>query len=124
MPVEVYLTRQLNIRFIDARTLCIEAKLSLGVDGYYAQNKEQMLIDEAIRIYGKRPNEEQQAMRRLKTDLDAIKIPTGSLSTRRVCHVVDECDTEASNSSAESSAARSSSINKRRKFKIWSLRGY
>ena len=75
MSVESILTRQLNIRFIDARALCTEAKLSLGVEGYHSEDQEGPLINEAIRLFTERPAHVKAAMTRLRSDLDAIKNP-------------------------------------------------
>lgn len=115
MPVEANLTRQLNIRFIDARTLCTEAKVSLGVEGHPADDQEVMLIQEATQIFARRPNEAKTAMRRLKSDLDAVtRNPLeGSASS-------DSEDTSLSNGGLSQSNRRSTN----RKFnKLWSVRG-
>jgi hypothetical protein len=103
MPVEAYLTRQLNIRFIDARNICTEAKVSLGVEGYPTDDQEVMLIQESIQIFARRPNESKTAMRRLKSDLDAVKNPAGSASsldeTRRLSASGSEDASSLSNAS-------------------------
>ena len=123
MPVEAYLTRQLNIRFIDARTLCTEAKVSLGVEGYPTDDQEVMLIQEAIQIFARRPNETKTTMRRLKLNLDAITSPAGSASFK-TCESSDSEDASLSNAGAESigNGSPQSTGRKNRKFsKFWSV---
>ena len=73
MPVEATLTRTLDIRFIDARTIAIEAKLSLGISGYPSPHQEAMLVEEAIRIFEQSPAETKYGMRRLRDHLEACK---------------------------------------------------
>ena len=75
MSVESHLTRQLNIRFIDARELCTEAKLSLGIEGYHCEDQEELLIEMAVRIFTQRPPHVRAAMAHLRYDLDTIKNP-------------------------------------------------
>jgi hypothetical protein len=119
MPVEAYLTRQLHIRFIDARTLCTEAKVSLGVEGYPTDDQEGMLIQEAIQIFARHPNETKAAMRRLKSDLDAVTSPAGSASFN-TCETSDSEDTSLWNGSNGSSLQSARRTN--RKFsKFWSF---
>jgi hypothetical protein len=77
MTVESILTRELDIRFIDARKIVTEAKISLGMHGYPSKDQESELREEAIKIFQQRPEEAQTTMRRLSADLDAIKIPAG-----------------------------------------------
>jgi hypothetical protein len=82
MTVESFLTRELDIRFIDARNIVTEAKINLGVNGYPSKDQERELREEAIKIFQQRPGEAQTTMRRLSADLEAIKIPAGSKSSR------------------------------------------
>ena len=82
MPIETILTRQLNIRFIDAKALCNEAKINLGIEGYHRDDQEEALLQEAINVFSERPDEARGVMRRLKSDLDAAKIPKGNSSHR------------------------------------------
>ncbi len=82
MTVESFLTRELDIRFIDARNIVTEAKITLGVNGYPSKDQERQLREEAIKIFQQRPGEAQTTMRRLSADLEAIKIPAGSQSSR------------------------------------------
>jgi hypothetical protein len=108
MTVEAVLTRELNIRFIDARALCNEAKLGLGVVGYPSPEQEVVLVEEAKMIFRARPEETQRAMIRLKSNLDAFnkEIQKGStMSSRR------SADSEFLSSDSSSW-----------KFKMWPLR--
>jgi hypothetical protein len=75
MTVESILTRELDIRFIDARHIATEAEISLGIHGYPSKDQERELREEAIKIFGQRPQETQNTMRRLSADLEAIKTP-------------------------------------------------
>lgn len=81
MTVESLLTRKLEIRFIDARNIVTEAKVSLGIHGYPSKDEEREVREEAIKIFRQRPEETQTAMIRLSADLEAIKIPAGSLKS-------------------------------------------
>ena len=54
MSVESTLTRELDIRFIDARVLTTEAKLNLGIEGYPSLEQTSELIAEATRIFEER----------------------------------------------------------------------
>ena len=81
MPsVESILTRELDLRFIDARNIVAEARLSLGIHGYPSKQEVFQLREEAIRIFHAKPVDEQRTMRRQNWDLEAVKIPTGSMS--------------------------------------------
>jgi hypothetical protein len=117
MTVEAILTRELEIRFIDARTLCNEAKLGLGIDGYPNPEQELSIVEETKMIFRARPEETQRAMRRLKTNLDAVKIPNGSMSSPSSSG--DGSESENLSSDISFSSKRSSSS---QKFKLWPLR--
>jgi hypothetical protein len=116
MTVEAILTRELEISFIDARTLCNEAKLGLGIDGYPSPEQELPLVEATNMIFRARPEETQRAMRRRKTNLDAVKIPNGSMSSRRSSSSGDGSESE--NMSSDFSISSSSS----QKFKLWPFR--
>ena len=80
ISVESILTRELDVLFIDARGLAAEARLSLGMDGYPSKNEIYLLRDEAVRIFRAKSQDEQTAYRRRNWDLEAVKIPAGSMS--------------------------------------------
>lgn len=125
MTVESILTRQLNIRFIDARSLCNEAKLNLGIEGYYEEGQEDELIHEAIQIFSKRPTELKQTMRQLKCDLDAVKIPKGSMSNRSTSDEISVSCCSSDDGFAidtNSQAADGLSSSKNYKFNMFSVR--
>lgn len=121
MPVEAVLTRQLEIRFLDARSLCNEAKLGLGVVGYPSSEQEVLLVKEAKMLFRARPEETQRAMTRLKYNADAVKLANGSLSSGRPapsCAGTEEDSVFLSSDMSNLSKASPSS----RKFKLWPLR--
>ena len=74
MSVESTLTRELDIRFIDARSIATEAKLNLGIDGYYGEEQRVAIVDEALRIFNdERPTSQKATMKVLNLKLSAIK---------------------------------------------------
>jgi hypothetical protein len=82
MTVESFLTRELTLRFIDARNIATEAKLNLEILHYPTKDQEQAIREEACRIFASRPKEQRQAMQRMSADLlEAVRIPNASLST-------------------------------------------
>lgn len=73
MSIEGILTRELDIRFIDARELVNEAKMALGITGYPTQEMKETLRNEAIQIFKRRSQKTQERMRHLNTALIAAK---------------------------------------------------
>jgi hypothetical protein len=118
MSVESYLTRELDIRFIDARSIVNEAKVSLGIVGYPLKDQEKLLKQEAIKIYGGHNVDVQTHMRRLKGDLDAVKIPAGSPPSHSI--VLDASSNESSYDSfgEEGTSCKQS----HRRFSMWPIR--
>ena len=108
MTIETILTRELNIRFIDARELGCQAKLNLGIVGYAAdQQTKSMLVQEAIRIFQlERSASAKDVMRKLNNDLETLKraIPLHSSSSQMSC--VKEDDTTLSDHSMSSDSTR------------------
>ena len=51
MGVESKISRALDIRFIDARAIATEAKLSLGIEGYHEASRDDDIIEVAMRMY-------------------------------------------------------------------------
>ena len=80
MSVESALSRQLDIRFIDARAIATEAKLQLGFDGYSGKDQVQNIIEESIRIFENRPKDQRDAMKLLNSRLNSVKRMSGSSS--------------------------------------------
>ena len=79
--VESLLTRELDLRFIDARALATEARISLGVEGYPSRDQFDDLRREANRIFEAKPIGEQRALQKLNMDFEAIKFPAGSVAS-------------------------------------------
>jgi hypothetical protein len=80
MSVEAYLTRELDIRFIDARSMVNEAKISLGIQGYPTLKENMQVQREAIKIFEEHPVSAKRGMRRRKVDLEIVKRAVGSSS--------------------------------------------
>jgi hypothetical protein len=119
MNVESLLTRELEIRFIDARNIVTEAKVSLGIHGYPSKRQAIEVREESIKIFRQRPEETQTAMRRLSADLEAIKIPAGSLNSR-----ASDSDGESEDVSSCTSFATDKASLKGRKMSnmVWPMR--
>ena len=82
MSIESMLTRELEIRFIDARSIATEAKLNLGIDGYPSEDQLRTIQEEAIRIFAQEKTErERMGMRILNTRLNSIKSSSSSSSS-------------------------------------------
>lgn len=64
--VESILSRELGLRFIDARYISNEAKVSLGIHGYPTSDQFHALREEAIRLYNEKPQEEKLTLRQLQ----------------------------------------------------------
>jgi hypothetical protein len=98
MTIEAALTRELNIRFIDARAFANEAKLQLGVEGGYPTKvQEEALITEAVCIFDVRPKEVRDSLVVLKSELDLVKLHIGSLSSAvPTVQMDDSSDTDTS----------------------------
>eukprot|EP00934_Nitzschia_sp_Nitz4_P001130 Nitzschia sp. Nitz4//scaffold137_size62074//35538//35897//NITZ4_006419-RA/size62074-processed-gene-0.91-mRNA-1//-1//CDS//3329535712//1130//frame0 len=77
--VESFLTRELDVRFIDARHITSEAKLSLGIHGYPTQEQMEFIKEEAVRIFNSLPASDQYALRKLNYDLETSKSPASSI---------------------------------------------
>jgi hypothetical protein len=121
MTAEAVLTRQVEISFLDARALCNEAKLGLGVVGHPSSEQEVLLVEEAKMLFRALPEETQRAMITLKHNADAVKLANGSLSSRRPppsCAGTEEDSVFLSSDMSNLSEASPSS----RKFKLWPLR--
>jgi hypothetical protein len=111
MSIEASLTRHLDIRFIDARMLALEAKANLGVEGYHWPKQQEQIIEEALKIFASRPDKVRNTMLNLNANLEAAKKREGSISNE---------DSEVTNSSTDFST--SSVKSRRRKFNLWPVR--
>ena len=78
MPsIESIISKQLNIRFIDAHVIATEAKLNLGIFGYitddHHDDKSIVVVNEACRIFQEeRSNTDKIAMKVLHSKLKTI----------------------------------------------------
>jgi ubiquinone biosynthesis protein UbiJ len=69
MSIEGFLTRELDIRFIDARSVVNEAKINTGITGYLTEEQALKVQKEAIEIFKGQSDEVKRTMRRLKEEL-------------------------------------------------------
>ena len=112
MSVESTLTRELNIRFIDARAIATEAKLNLGIDGYVSDHHMQLaVVNEATRIFQEEKSQSdriamQVINQRLNYAKKSMKPPCSSSSDGSAA-----CDDD--NVSTVSSASSKGSIKKK-----------
>ena len=65
MTFEAIITRKLNVRFIDARTLEIKAKLNLDIEGYPSDEKKDRLLEEVLRIFNEDLSESEREQMQL-----------------------------------------------------------
>lgn len=79
--VEAFLTRELEIRFIDARELTNEARISLGLNGYPSRDEKRRIRAKALSLFESRPEEDRATMKRLSEALAAIKADSMSLTS-------------------------------------------
>lgn len=101
MTVEAEVTRQLGIRFIDARALASEAKLLEGVSGYATKEQETKLIHRATELFYAKPLEEQLELKQRNDEFESIKSSQHSRHRR-------EGDDNSSIHTAESNGSLSS----------------
>ena len=72
-PMEGHLSRQLDIRFIDARELVNEAKLALGITGYTSKDQEPMVMQHVLSMFESLSTAEQEKMHQMNDTLTTIK---------------------------------------------------
>jgi hypothetical protein len=98
-----------------------EARISLGIQGYPSKEQEQELTTQALKIFRDRPDDAKAAMQRLKANLDAVKMPSGSMSSRY--HDMDSSEElTSSGDSFASSSDEVSSGSGSKFFKMWPTR--
>jgi hypothetical protein len=86
LNLEAILTRDLGVRFIDARAMATEAKLNLGIEGYVSPDDYDIVLKEASRIYNHgRTVEEQNQMKILKATLDNVKLGSNHSTRLSLC---------------------------------------
>ena len=106
MSVESTLTRELEIRFIDARAITTEAKLNLGITGYASEEQLQGIQVESIRIFvQERSEKERRAMRLLNSKLNNVKCLMNDDSSSSEN---DDCTSHSGRSYSTSSSNNSS----------------
>lgn len=91
MSIEASLTRDLHIRFIDARAITNEARIRCGIEGYPTREQQGIIQAEAIKIFQEKPEMEKESLRRMNSNLEIIKSnhscgesSTSSKSSRRI----------------------------------------
>ena len=101
MSVESTLTRELNIRFIDARAIATEAKLNLGIDGYVSNEQMQLaVVNEATRIFEQEKSQTDRiAMQVINQRLNYAKKSKKSCSDGSAASEDGDCSTVSSASS-------------------------
>eukprot|EP00934_Nitzschia_sp_Nitz4_P006660 Nitzschia sp. Nitz4//scaffold83_size84149//1530//1856//NITZ4_005158-RA/size84149-processed-gene-0.11-mRNA-1//1//CDS//3329558899//6650//frame0 len=71
--IESILTRELNLRFIDARIIASEAKVALGIQGYPSAAQLPALHQEAERIFYTKSAQERSSMQQMNVDFESMK---------------------------------------------------
>lgn len=99
MSIEQFLTRELEIRFIDARELVNEAKLSLGIVGYPTKEQLQVLQEQSVSLFDRLPDHQKSAMRQRNGELTAIKSQSLSSSSRTRSLSISTTERDESSSS-------------------------
>mmetsp|Transcript_71170 Transcript_71170/g.206108 ORF Transcript_71170/g.206108 Transcript_71170/m.206108 type:complete len:139 (-) Transcript_71170:94-510(-) len=97
--VEGYLTRELDIRFIDARDLANEAKIHLGITGYPAKHQCAQVKREAKKMFRRLSPEDQQNMRALRQNLDTFKLTRSKSDSYSTCDETESCSSRTSTAS-------------------------
>eukprot|EP00934_Nitzschia_sp_Nitz4_P008940 Nitzschia sp. Nitz4//scaffold130_size63480//31325//31717//NITZ4_006249-RA/size63480-processed-gene-0.17-mRNA-1//1//CDS//3329535189//8930//frame0 len=80
MTIESTLSRELDIRFIDAKRLVNEAKVSLNMCGYVEKEHWHMIQAEASRLFSQQTVSDQSFMHKAHWELESIKATEGSYS--------------------------------------------
>lgn len=93
--IEGYLTRQHDIRFIDAREIANEAKISLGISGYPTKEECVLVRLQASRIFARRPESEKAAMQRMNSDLVAAKSFHSVHSASSIAESLDDSESSS-----------------------------
>jgi hypothetical protein len=105
MTIEAALTRELGIRFIDARCLANEARLREGIEGYPTEQQKALLLKTALVIFHEKSEDERFAMIQLNDDLESVK-SSHSQSVKR--GGLDDHDSDHSASTIASQNSRGS----------------
>eukprot|EP00934_Nitzschia_sp_Nitz4_P006379 Nitzschia sp. Nitz4//scaffold83_size84149//705//959//NITZ4_005157-RA/size84149-processed-gene-0.83-mRNA-1//-1//CDS//3329558896//6369//frame0 len=79
--IESILTRELNVRFIDARVISSEAKVALGIQGYPSAEQLPALHREAERIFYAKSVQERSSMQQMNMSFESMKQTSSHSST-------------------------------------------
>ena len=104
MSVEAFLTRELSIRFIDARELANEARVNLGLQGYPNKDQQRKIKSQAIKIFSSLSEEEKLAMHQMNETLDSIK----SVNSGYLTDATSQMDYDYSDNESQSLHSRTS----------------
>jgi hypothetical protein len=91
MTVEHELTRELDIRFIDARSIVNDAKVMLSIQGYTSKEDDVKIRHAALHIFDQQPESSKRTMRSMSAGLEAVKISNGSVSSSKEFSDADSC---------------------------------
>ena len=80
MPLESQLTRDLDIRFIDARRLVAEARVNLNLSGYIGPEQESLVLQEARRVFAGQTSKTRKNLQRSNWEMEQVKLMNGSMS--------------------------------------------
>lgn len=72
MSIEASLTRDLNIRFIDAKEITNEARVRCGIQGYPTREQQRVIVSQALKIFEQKSEEEKACLRRMNADMELI----------------------------------------------------
>jgi hypothetical protein len=109
MTIEAALTRELGIRFIDARCLATEAKLREAIEGYPTEEQKAKLLQTAFVLFDEKSEDEQFAMKQLNDDLESVK-SSHSHSVKRGGHDQDGSEHSCSTIASQNSRGSESSL--------------
>ena len=104
MSVEAFLTRELSIRFIDARELANEARVNLGLQGYPNKEQQRKIKSQAIKLFSSLSEEEKLAMHQMNETLDSIK----SVNSGYLTDATSQMDYDYSDNESQSLHSRTS----------------
>ena len=122
MSIESTLTRELEIRFIDARAIATEAKLNLGIEGYTSQDQSNAIQQEAMRIFTQDKSErERMGMRILSSRLNSIRTSSSIRSSFDDEDKASSVGRRSSSGSDVSTSSRSSTGSRKLKMS-WPIR--
>mmetsp|Transcript_45763 Transcript_45763/g.132016 ORF Transcript_45763/g.132016 Transcript_45763/m.132016 type:complete len:121 (-) Transcript_45763:82-444(-) len=86
MALVTLLSKALGIRFIDARNIANEAKVSMGITGYPSEAEEVLLYQISVKAFRSLPQDQQMAMQEANLALArSIKSMDSQLSTSSSC---------------------------------------